>query len=216
MLKNGALLSTRSVLGLTTILAATKLCTGLGAVALGAHEILRQIWVVSNQAFTSLDIATQSLVAFYLGTSDKRSAASVFHRTMTLGSIAGVIITASLFFWRNTLPAIFTKDMAVIDAAASVMPLIALFMPLDGAASVMDGVLLGSQQAGWMSKTMVVTSLCCGLALIYCHQSPGTNILCIWAAIKILTVGRLIGNAWRVFWSRKSPLGERWWTSTYP
>lgn len=31
-----------------------------------AHEILRQIWVFSNQSFTALDIATQSLVAFHL------------------------------------------------------------------------------------------------------------------------------------------------------
>jgi Na+-driven multidrug efflux pump len=42
------------------------------------------------------------------------------------------------------------------------MPLIAVFMPLDAAASVMDGVLLGSQEAGWMSRTMAVTSFFCG------------------------------------------------------
>lgn len=35
-----------------------------------------------------------------------------------------------------------------------VLPLIALFMPLDAAASVMDGVLLGSQEAGWLGKTV--------------------------------------------------------------
>ena len=38
---------------------ATRLIAGFGAVGLAAHEILRQIWVFSNQAYTSLDIATQ-------------------------------------------------------------------------------------------------------------------------------------------------------------
>lgn len=33
-----------------------------------------------------------------------------------------------------------------------VLPLIAAFMPLDAAASVMDGVLLGSQEAGWLGE----------------------------------------------------------------
>lgn len=35
---------------------------------------------------------------------------------------------------------------------AQVLPLIAAFMPLDAAASVMDGVLLGSQEAGWLGE----------------------------------------------------------------
>jgi hypothetical protein len=45
------------------------------------------------------------------------------------------------------------------------MPLLAVFMPLDASASVMDGVLLGSQQAGWMSRTMIGTAACCALGL---------------------------------------------------
>lgn len=58
-----------------------------------------------------------------------------------------------------------------------VMPLIALFMPLDGLASVMDGVLLGSQQASWMSRTMVVTCTVCALGLVATQVSPGAGWL---------------------------------------
>ena len=211
MLRNGLFLSTRSILAMTTLMVATKFCAGLGAAALGAHEIIRQIWVVSNQAFTSLDIATQSLVAFYLGRSDKESASAVFKRTLSLTLVAGIIILSCLFHFRHNIATLFTSDASVISLVSLCMPLIAIFMPLDGAASVMDGVLLGSQQAAWMSKTMVLTSICCSVALFLCHLQPHTTILSIWGAIKLLTVGRLIGNAWRVFSPSDSPLGQNWW-----
>lgn len=41
--------------------------TGLGAITMAAHEILRQVWIISIQAFMALDICAQSLVASYLG-----------------------------------------------------------------------------------------------------------------------------------------------------
>lgn len=210
MLKNGLLLSTRSILGMTILVASTKLITALGAVSLGAHEIIRQIWVVSNQAFTSLDIATQSLIAFYLGRSDTRAAAAVFRRTLGLTAWAGVMTMLALFVYRGNLAAIFTSDIDVITSVSSVIPLIAIFMPFDGIASVMDGVLLGSQQAAWMSKTMVVTACFCALGLLYCSSTPTCTILTVWCVIKMLTTGRFIGNAWKI-WSKDSPLGEFWW-----
>jgi putative MATE family efflux protein len=205
-LKNGAFLSTRSILAMSMLMWATKLIAGFGAVSLAAHEILRQIWVFSNQAFTCLDIATQSLIAFYLGRNDRPSAAAVFRRTLSLTLVAGVVIMCALLSSRSMLPGIFTRDPAVISKAAMVLPLIAAFMPLDAAASVMDGVLLGSQEAAWMSRTMIVTAACCAVGLTT-GQRAGWGLLATWGVIKFLTVGRLIGNAWKI-WSPTSPLGK--------
>jgi putative MATE family efflux protein len=210
MLKNGFLLSTRSILAMSILMWSTKLIAGFGAASLAAHEILRQIWVFSNQAFTALDIATQSLVAFYLGSKDTKQAASVFKRTLSLTVIAGMVIMIGLLFGANALPGIFTQDGTVIALVAGVMPLVAIFMPLDAMASVMDGVLLGAQEAGWMSKTMIATSVGCGIGLGMAQGGGGVGwgLLGVWACIKWLTVGRLFGNAWRIFASPKSPLGN--------
>ncbi|PSC70934.1 MATE efflux family isoform A [Micractinium conductrix] len=204
MLRSGLFLSTRSLLAMGMLMWATRLIAGFGAVGLAAHEILRQIWVLSNQAYTSLDIATQSLVAFHLGKGDRRSAAAVFRRTLRLAVGAGVVIMGGLLAGQHSLPAIFTRDSAVISQVSAVMPLIAVFMPLDAAASVMDGVLLGSQEAGWMGQTMCFTAAACGAGLL-ASQRLGWPILGIWCIIKFLTVGRLIGNTWRL-WSRSGPL----------
>ena len=208
MLRHGVLLSTRSLLAMSTLMFATKLAASLGAAALAAHEIIRQIWVVSNQAFTSLDIATQSLVAYYVGRGDKDSAREVFNRTSALTLVAGIMVMSVLLYCTGSLPAIFTSDPAVIAIVASCIPLIAVYMPMDGLASVLDGVLLGSQQVGALSKVMACTSVVCATALVLQSNLPQitVSIVTIWAAIKILTLGRLIGNARRVFSRTHSPL----------
>ncbi|EFN56262.1 hypothetical protein CHLNCDRAFT_57674 [Chlorella variabilis] len=204
MMKNGIFLSTRSLLAMGMLMWATRLIAGFGAVGLAAHEILRQIWVFSNQAYTSLDIATQSLVAFHLGKGDRRSAADVFRRTLSLAVFAGVLIMGGLLAAQTSLPGVFTQDAAVVQQVKLVLPLIAVFMPLDAAASVMDGVLLGSQEAGWLSKTMAVTAGVCAVGLL-ASQRLAWPLTTIWFVIKFLAVGRLIGNAWRL-WSRSGPL----------
>jgi putative MATE family efflux protein len=207
VLRSGLLLSTRSVLAMSMLLWSTKLIAGFGAVALASHEILRQVWVLSNQAFTSLDIATQSLVAYHLGRGERGAAAAVFRRTLTLTAGAGVAIAAALLATHAELGALFTADAAVVAQVAGVVPLLAVYMPLDAVASVMDGVLLGSQDLAWLSRTMVVTSAVTGLALLVAARA-GWGIAPIWGCIKVLTLGRLVGNGWRIL-SPDSPIAER-------
>ena len=186
----------------------------------------------------------QSLVAFHLGKGDRRSAADVFRRTLSLAVFAGVLIMGGLLAAQTSLPGVFTQDAAVVqqvklvrlmrgpEGAAlcaamylagllcwrclwtclspgtasalpllpcpaplrppQVLPLIAVFMPLDAAASVMDGVLLGSQEAGWLSKTMAVTAGVCAVGLL-ASQRLAWPLTTIWFVIKFLAVGRLIG-----------------------
>jgi hypothetical protein len=62
----------------------------------------------------------QSLVAFHLGKGDRRSAAAVFRRTLTVAVAAGVLITGGLLASQASLPAVFTKDAEVVRQVAMV------------------------------------------------------------------------------------------------
>ena len=53
-LQAGLSLSMRNVLSILILLYATTLVTGLGAVALAAHEILRQVWIFAIQCAAAL------------------------------------------------------------------------------------------------------------------------------------------------------------------
>lgn len=53
---------------------------------------------------------------------------------------------------------------------------------------------------------MMATSLACSVGLLCC-QRLAAPITAIWFVIKFLTVGRLVGNAYRL-WSKDGPLGN--------
>ena len=137
-----------------------------------------------SHLFHSSPASLQSLVAFHLGKGDRRAAAAVFRRTLTLAVGAGLVITAALLAAQGSLPGVFTQDAAVIGQVALVLPLVAAFLPLDAAASVMDGVLLGSQEAGWLGKTMAVTAVVCTAGLLL-SQRLAWPITGIWVVIKV-------------------------------
>ena len=50
-----------------TYVFATSIIASLGAITLAASEIMRQVFIISMQSFTALDISSQALVASYLG-----------------------------------------------------------------------------------------------------------------------------------------------------
>ena len=65
--QSGLAVSLRNVCTMGVIMAATALVSAQGAVALAAHEITRQIFIMSVQLFSALDVTAQSLVAAQLG-----------------------------------------------------------------------------------------------------------------------------------------------------
>jgi Na+-driven multidrug efflux pump len=54
--------------------------------------------------------------------------------------------------------AFFTSDAAVKAVAASTLPLVAVLLPLDAAASIMDGGLLAASQTDLLSVIQVGTA----------------------------------------------------------
>ena len=59
-------------------------------------------------------------MAFYLGRSDRRSAASVFRRVLSLAVWAGVAIAAALLAARGRLPGLFSGDAQVAGLVSAV------------------------------------------------------------------------------------------------
>ncbi len=60
-------LMARSVIGFATFMALNIMVASRGPIAFASHEIAKQSWAVTSQAFTVLDVACQALVASHLG-----------------------------------------------------------------------------------------------------------------------------------------------------
>ena len=77
--------------------------------------------------------------------------------------------------------------------------------PLDAAAAIIDGGLLGASDTGYVAKAMLVTSSLSFAALILAQRMNG-GLFGVWAALKVMTTGRVIGGALRLTSRKASPL----------
>jgi len=203
--KAAAALSVRNMSTMGVIFLGTSMVSAAGAVSLAAHEVLRQLYVVSVQAFSALDVATQSLVANHVGSGDARSARQVLARALVVAVAVGGGVGVALALAAKSLPGAFTRDPAVAAAAAAVIPLIASFMPVDAAAAVLDGGLLGASDTAWVARsTLFVSGVC--LAALLGARSAGAGLFGVWAALKTLSTGRTVAAALR-FSQADGPLG---------
>ncbi|KAL3150527.1 hypothetical protein ABBQ32_000344 [Trebouxia sp. C0010 RCD-2024] len=205
ILQSGLSLSLRNVSSMVVILTATSMVTGLGAITMAAHEILRQVWILSIQAFMALDITAQSLVASYLGQRNRKRARGVLLRILQIGAAVGLTVGVVAFAARTAVPAIFTQDVFVCAEVQRVLPMVALFMPMDASAAIIDGGLLGASDTGYVAKTMLVTSALSFGALLL-SQRTQAGLLGIWLSLKVITTGRVLGGALRLASRRTSPL----------
>lgn len=205
LLGAGVSLSSRNIISMWVILFATTTLSGLGPITLAAHEILRQVWIFAIQAFSALDIATQTLVAAYKGQHLHAKAFEVIKRTLQLGSITGLVIGTAMVIGAAALPSVFTSDPQVIAMAQRVFPVLAVYLPFDACASILDGSLLGAGDTGYLGRTMLVTGTCSFVALNLVGRAGRLDLLTVWLSIKVLTLGRVLFGAARIF-GQQSPL----------
>jgi hypothetical protein len=186
------------------IMFASGICVRQGAASQAAFEIIRQIWVISVQLFESLNVATQAVAAGFLGKHDRTSACEVLQRAFTLACVIGVAIGVVLFAARQPLVALFTRDTTVAVLAGAIMPVIAVFMPLDAGASIMDGGLIAAGQTNTLSVIQVAGSLVQYAALAVLMANGMESVVTVWVVLKVLTLARLAGGFWLHFRSKQS------------
>ncbi|KAK9831035.1 hypothetical protein WJX74_000789 [Apatococcus lobatus] len=205
LLRSGLALSLRNTANLAVIMSVTGLVTKLGSIHLAAHEIIRQVYIFSLQSFSSFDIAAQTLIASYLGRGNRAVARDVLVRVVQIGTAIGIGMMLLIFNFRSSIPRIFSQDPAVVKLAADTLIVIALYLPLDAVAQILEGGLLGASDTGYIGKAAIVTAGLAFAAVILTFQSY-PNLPGLWFGLKTLTLGRLATGSYRYI-SKNAPLG---------
>lgn len=81
-----------------------------------------------HRGFTAFDIATQSLVASYMGAGDPAQARQVLLRVLQLGVGVGSVLAVAVVVGAGAAPAAFTQDGRIISAAQAVFPLLGMLL----------------------------------------------------------------------------------------
>jgi putative MATE family efflux protein len=164
--------------------------TSVGAV--GAHQIVLQLWVFLSLVLDSLAIAAQQLVGEALGAHDDRRAQGLAWQITGYGLVFGCALGLLFAALAGTLPGVFTSDGAVLAEIPHAWWFFVALQPIAGVVFALDGVLLGAGDAAFL-RTATLGSAAIGfLPLVWASFAFDWGLVGIWTALSAFMVLRLL------------------------
>ena len=108
------------------------------------------------------------------------------------------------FLWMDAIARCFTEHENVLQVILALTPIIASIQPLNAAVFILDGILIGANDIGYMVKAMAVATMLLFVpaAIVFIYWMD-LGILGAWLAYSGLMVGRFLTLSWRY-------RGDRW------
>ena len=186
---------------------AAAVAARFGAAALGAHQVVLQLWEFLALVLDSLAIAAQALVGAALGAGDAPLARVVARRVTVSSTIAAAALAAVFAVGSSVLPELFTDDSSVLAAISVPWWFLVAQLPFAGIVFALDGVLLGAGDAAFMRTATVVSALVGFLPLTWLSLVFGWGLAGIWSGLSMFIVLRLIFVGWRAVSGRWAVTG---------
>ena len=189
------------------ILATVGVATGLGPVALAAHQVVTAMWNLAAFGLDALAIAAQALVGRGLGAGDDGHVRRVIARCLRWGLGGGALLGLLFALSGPLLAPLFTGDPDVRLAAAIGLAVAGLFLPLAGLVYVDDGILIGAGDGRYLAVagliTLVVYAPACYAVYLWA-PTGAAGLGWLWAAYAGVFMGaraltlelRRRGTAW--------------------
>jgi putative MATE family efflux protein len=175
----------------------TAIASRLGDAQVAAHQIAFQIWMFFALSLDALAIAAQAMIGRFLGAGDAEHARAAARRMLQWGVMTGVAFAVALILVRPWLPSIFTGDHRVRTLTLQVLWVVAAMQPLNGAVFVLDGILIGAGDVGYLAVAMAVATFLCFLPAALAVLATEGTLLQLWGALSVLMLARLATMWWR-------------------
>lgn len=192
----------RSLAFQACFVSAAAVAARFGAAALGAHQIVLQLWTFLALVLDSLAIAAQALVGAALGAGDAGHAKAVAARVTVFSAVAAAVLAAVLAAGSAVLPGLFTGDTAVLAAIGVPWWFLVAQLPIAGIVFALDGVLLGAGDAAFMRTATVISALAGFLPLTWLSLMLNWGLAGIWSGLSTFIVLRLLFVGWRTLSGR--------------
>ncbi len=192
----------RSLAFQACFVSAAAVAARFGAAALGAHQIVLQLWTFLALVLDSLAIAAQALVGAALGAGDAGHAKAVAARVTVFSAVAAAVLAAVLAAGSAVLPGLFTGDTAVLAAIGVPWWFLVAQLPVAGIVFALDGVLLGAGDAAFMRTATVISALAGFLPLTWLSLMLNWGLAGIWSGLTTFIVLRLVFVGWRALSGR--------------
>jgi len=192
---------TVSLVGAITIAAAVA--ARIGVVAVAAHQVLWQVWLLLAMGLDALAIAAQALVAKYRG-EDPQRAKQAADRLLFWGLVSGVLLALLLIVLAEPLPRLFTPDPKVLAAVREVWPVVVLATPLNALVFVWDGIFMAAERFRFLAGAMVLAALV-GVLFFFGALAFGLGLVGVWWGMAATNAVRALTQAWGYYRARLVP-----------
>jgi len=149
--RSGGWLFLRTVSLRIALLVTVGIATGIGTTELAGWQIVFTIFSAAAFALDALAIAAQALIGKELGAGDERQVHRVLRRTVAWGAWFGVIVGALIAALSGVLGIVFTGSPAVAVLIQPALLVLAVAQPVAGVVFVLDGVLMGANDARYLA-----------------------------------------------------------------
>lgn len=172
-------------------LSAAAVAARESAAALGAHQIVYQLWVFLSLILDSLAIAAQALIGAELGAERVQRARAVAWQITRFSFALGVCLALLFAALAGVLPHVFTDDAAVLARIPQAWWLFVAQQPVAGIVFALDGVLLGAADTRFLRTTTLASALGVFLPLIWLSWGFGWGLTGIWIGLTMFLVARM-------------------------
>jgi len=149
--RSGGWLLLRNVSMRVALLATVAIATGIGTLELAGWQIAFTIFTTAAFALDALAIAAQALIGKSLGSGDLTQVHRVLRRTTAWGVWFGVLVGALVAALSGVLGIVFTGDAAIAALVQPALIVLAVAQPIAGVVFVLDGVLMGANDARYLA-----------------------------------------------------------------
>jgi len=172
---------------------------------LATHQIAITIWSFLAFALDALAIAAQAITGRALGAGDAERARALTRRMVQWGWGSGVVTGLALAAAAPFLGRLFTGDRDVQQHLVPVLIVAAIGQPIAGVVFLLDGVLIGAGDGGYLAKAGLVVLAVYAPVAILAALGPG-GLVSVWIAMIVAFMGarfvvlthRERGDAWLV------------------
>ncbi len=178
---------------IVALLTATAIASRISDDAVAAHQICMQVLLFLALSLDALAIAGQAMVGRFLGASSVHDARAVGRRLIGLGIGVGLLFGLAVVVARPLLAELFTNDPGVRHLTLEVLWIVAALQPLAAVVFVLDGVLIGAGDAGYLALAMLVATVGVYLPAALLVAELDAGLLWLWGALSLWMLARFVG-----------------------
>jgi len=160
--------------------------------AVGAHQVVLQLWMFLALVLDSLAIAAQAIVGAALGAGERVKARRFAWQITGYGLVFGIGLGIVFAAVAGVLPKVFTTDPGVLAEIPHAWWFFVALQPIAGVVFALDGVLLGAGDAAFLRTATLLSAGIGFLPLIWLSLAFDWGLVGIWTGLSLFMLLRLV------------------------